>query len=323
MTDATATTRPQLYGMLYLGEAGERHTNLKRKATAALDIYVRNAVTVARSAAAAGMAFAVVTNAPERLAEALARNGLAEHLRVVAHDFTLDVPADIPFRSAHFKLDLLQAFGTGQFGDFVGLIDIDVFVQAPIAFAETDRLYVYDIYDQATTPAREADIRADLAHFVPGELGPTRWYGGEFIVGGAGAFARLAEEIRALWPDYCAAIGTITYVGDEMVVSAALLRLMRQGVAVHDVSGDDVVARWWSLRTHTPMMSFARAVRSAILHLPADKALLSEVAGAAVAPAAFVARYRKRVAARLPREHAKNIADRLRGRPVQHVPRLS
>src|SRR5256885_9795920 len=48
--------------------------------------------------------------------------GVAD-INVVEQEFALIVPKGLAFRGAHFKLELYQLFGSGLFGEHVGVID--------------------------------------------------------------------------------------------------------------------------------------------------------------------------------------------------------
>lgn len=135
--------RPDLHALLYVDEAAERHANLRARDP--LRVYARNAGLLARSAAASGHALTLITNAPERVQALLAEDGLDHFLTLRAHRFIRTLPEGWPFRSAHRKLELLEAFGTGAFGAHPALIDCDAVVLAPLLLPDTDRLWLYDI----------------------------------------------------------------------------------------------------------------------------------------------------------------------------------
>ena len=313
-------TTPHIYGMFHVAGDGGSHVNLRAKGFDALRVYVRNAVTAARSAAAVGMNFALITNDVPTLEAVLEAEGLAGALTLRAHDFTLAVPRGIPFYSAHFKLDVLKAFATGAFGDLVALLDIDTIFQAPLALA-ADALTAYDISDAVFPAYGFETIRRDLELLTAAPITP-RWYGGEFIAGPPAAFAALAREIDEIWPRYCAALGTLHHTGDEAVVSAALCRLAAAGVPIHEAGAAGLITRYWSVRTLSKMPPLAQVSQAAILHLPADKHWLSALADALPAPAQILPLLARHVARQRPREILKQIVNLARGRPMQNLPRL-
>jgi hypothetical protein len=312
----------KLYGLLYVSEGKERHVNLDSNQNNALAVYVANAITLARSAEAAGMDFSLVTNQRDQIVRLLAQQGGEALVKVRDYAFKLDVPNGIPFRSAHFKLELLEAFGSGAFGDLVGLIDLDVVVMRPVQLPE-GALWAYDISDQVIPAYGRARIAADLARLLDRSTVEPRWFGGEFIIGSADYFAQLSVHISLLWPRYLSELRSFHHIGDEMVVSAALLLLAESGVPVRDAGVEQVVARWWSTRTLAPLAALDDVIDRAILHLPADKRLLADAASLPFERAGFLARYRSYAARQRRVAQLKNVIDVLRFRPALSLPRLA
>ena len=312
--------RPDLHALLYVDEAIERHANLRARDP--LRIYARNAGLLARSAAASGHALTLITNAPERVQALLAEDGLDHCLTLRAHRFARTLPEDWPFRSAHRKLELLEAFGTGAFGAHPALIDCDAVVLAPLLLPDTDRLWLYDI-SEAMFGGGAQGAAARHARLAPmGAPAGARWYGGEFLAGPASGFAALAAALDALWPAYLALSHTALCGGDELPLSAAAARLEGQGVAIGEAGAAGLVARWWSRRTLQPGAPFAAARRAAVLHLPADKPYLAEAALRAFDPARFAQEYAAHAARRRRRERGALLAERLLGRAPQRLPQL-
>lgn len=259
---------------------------------------------------AQGYEFRLITNADDLLRARFAALGVPSP-ELVKHHFTRVIPP-MPFRAAHRKLELFAAFATGAFGPAVALIDIDTLLLRGWPFAiEPGALLGYDIGPH-TTPAVIAN---DLSW--AGVAGTTRWWGGEFLAGDAAAFRPLAKAVERLWPRYLAAVPTLCHVGDETMTTAALAAL-----TVRDVGGEGV-QRWWSSRTKVRQQASSReALTAALVHLPADKAILGRYADPAVSLDGFPSAYRRHVAAKLPVRLLAGVADRLRGRPIQYLPRL-
>ena len=113
----------RLITLLHIAEGFEPRVNLKRGIDPILT-YVRCAELCAASAASYGLSLTIVTNKAEivqNYKEQLALN----HLIVEGINFVLEVPPNIPFYSAHFKIELISLIGQGAFGNLVGLIDSD------------------------------------------------------------------------------------------------------------------------------------------------------------------------------------------------------
>lgn len=317
--------------MLYLGDKAERHVNLSARGRSPHDIYLLAAVTLARSAATAGMSFALITNSKARIEATLRRHGLAGVVDVIEHRFTLQVPPGIAFHSAHFKLDLLTAFGRGAFGALVGLVDLDIVLQGPVELpysaspAATGDLYVYDITDHVVPTYGSERISRDLAALAGLESSDPHWYGGEFIAGDPAGFAALSREIAAIWPTYCASVASWHHVGDEMLVSAALLRLMQaptSSVGVREVGADGLISRWWSSRSLSSLEPLSQAIGSTMLHLPADKLFSAKAASVSFDAARFRHDYIRYAKRQRSVAILKNIVDSARRRPARSLPVL-
>ena len=108
----------------------ESHANLKAKAGDPLDVYLLCAALCAASLASSGGTFSLVTNNASRLRAKCAALGIAK-LEIIEFQFVWEVPEGIPFYSAHFKLELIEALGTGRFGESAALVDVDTVLWRP------------------------------------------------------------------------------------------------------------------------------------------------------------------------------------------------
>jgi hypothetical protein len=258
-----------------------------------LDVYIQCSRLVAKSCAAYGVPYAVITNKPELLRHRAERLGGGS--RFVLGHFSRSVPSNAAFYSAHFKLDVLRSFGEGKWGDFVGLVDLDVVLTRPLNLPTPDvrALYVYDLTSQEVR-AYGVQLRESLR-----KLGmdlPPRWYGGEFIAGRSDAFRVLSRSVDQFWPAYSAHMEQLHHAGDEMVVTPALMDCAQRGIKLIDAGSSDcpggpAIARWWSASTIHEQESFMSASRAAILHLPADKQFLAAAAEETFDSNRFISQY--------------------------------
>lgn len=274
----TGTPPPlSLYGLLFVEEEGERPVNL-RGGTDPLLAYLRCAAGLHRSLARFGSALTLVSNRPALLRARLEREGLA--LAVTRAEFSRVVPPTLRFRAAHRKLDLIAAFGRGDMGARPGLLDLDMVMlnRLPAAVAESPGLVGYDIWDQVAAAYGAARIRHDVARVVGRPCDTLdHWWGGEFLVGPQDGFARLSEAVEALYPRYLRAAPELHHQGDEMLLAAAFHVLAQDGAAagVADGGALGAVGRWWSARTLSPGARLRDLAGRSLLHLPADKDVLS------------------------------------------------
>lgn len=314
----------QLYGLLYVNWQNARHVNLQAGADP-VDVYLRCAVTLANSCAAAGIPFAIVTNEAALLRQRLTAIGASADLVEIA--FTRDIPKGITFYEAHFKLDVIAAFATGNLGQQIGLVDIDAVVMADgelltAALADADLL----AFRLAGAFADERDaMAADLRRAGADEKSALTWYGGEFIAGTAEGFRKLAAEIDKVWAIYKSQLADMGHVGDEPIVSAALSNIQMQGATVKDLSAGPgfTVARWWSSRTLGPQIRFREVEGASVLHLPSDKTFLAgHAASVPFTRDGFLRAYKAYATRKLLPRRLATALQALLGRRGVHVPRL-
>jgi hypothetical protein len=312
--------KPIFYGLLYIDEKQRHHTNI-RGGGDPLDVYLRCASLCARSVAQQGYSFRLVTNDRRRIETGLRQLGIAIP-DVLEQEFKLNVPPNLPFRTAHFKLELYEFLGSGRLGDHAGVIDVDSVMVAPIDFPPLPpgKLLGYDITDQIIGEYGCDDVCSDIERVSGARPSECRWFGGEFLFGHAESFRELATSIFRLWPNYVARIGELHHIGDEMLVAAAI---SEGRLAMIDAGQLGIVVRWWTARTNFKQMPFDTAVRRSILHLPSDKTFLARAADAEYSPGSFIADFRREAGAKLMRRKLFNALEGLVGRKQKYVASLS
>jgi hypothetical protein len=240
---------------------------------------------------------------------------------VVVHAFTWPVPKNIPFYSAHFKLDIVKAFGQGKFGRQIGLVDLDAVLLKRLPLSHD--LAVYDISDQAFATYERDRILSDMQRISGRQLSQARWYGGEFIMGSATVFYEIARYIELCWPNYVREISSLHDVGDEMIMSIALNMARADGVQMIDYGKPGVVARWWTARTQHKQAAFDSHKHVTFLHLPADKLFLARQARYCFQQESFLARFRRYARRKIALRAVYGIGQSLIERPKKFTPVLS
>jgi hypothetical protein len=280
----------RFYGLLYVNDAREIHANLRASQQKALETYLRCAMLCDRSMRHHGYKFSLITNRASQLQEMTDRVG-GSSITILERPFTLSVPTDAPFYSAHFKLDLMATFGSGGLGEAIALVDIDTVLLQPFQCAPpNDGLIGYDISDQVFPAYGSEVIRNDMELVAGGSLSAPRWWGGEFIAGPAVSFQKLSDTIGGLWPTYLEHRSQLHHAGDEMLTSTALEVLKSTGLQATDATNTNV-CRWWSSRTRHRQIPLPVAMETCLLHLPADKAFLQSQAEREFNPASFLQTY--------------------------------
>ena len=273
--------KPRFFGLLHLDDREKTAVNVvTRSFHEQRQIYVGNAVVLADSLRSQGIEFTLLTNDVAAVEEAMP--GQASRLRVVAIECCTDVPPGTRFYSAHFKIDALR-FIAQQGGGYGVLCDLDaVCVNGyPLAFENIVRAEIpvcYDISEQVIPVFGHDKIIEDLKtlHGLDGE---GRWIGGEFIGGPPSFFRALLERIDRIYGNYVASLSKLHHVGDEAVTSAAAELLRRDGLYIADAGPIGLVARYWNTQVRHPQKPVCSYLRNSfILHLPADKKFLAELA---------------------------------------------
>ena len=280
----------RFYGLLYIDEQNNKDHSGLRCGVDPIDIYIMCASLCSKTFRAMGSALHLITNKGEYVRRRLERLNL-DDLAVLDHDFSLTVPKKIWFYSAHFKLDILKAFGLGQFGERIGLIDLDTVLLRRLP--SSAGLAVYDISDQVFPAFGKHRVVSDLQLVSGRSLSDPRWYGGEFVAGSAVEFATISRHIDSCWPTYVKYISSLHHVGDEMIMSSALNMARADGVEMVDYGQAGLVARWWTDPTEHKQAPFDAVTGAALLHLPADKVFLSQEAGYRFDPEVLLSRFRR------------------------------
>ena len=312
----------RLITLLHIAEGFEPRVNLK-KGIDPISTYIRCAELCAASAAFYGFRLTIVTNkvaVVQKYKDELA----LEHFDVEGLEFRLKVPPNIPFYSAHFKIELIDLIGQGAFGDVVGLIDSDtVFLGSLDAIlGKTNLLQVYDISESIIAEYGVETVRRDLEKVSGTSVKTPIWYGGEYLVGTKDQFSHLSDTVDSCWPKYVENISNLHHVGDEMVVSAALGIAKEAGLCLFDAGVNNGIARWWTARTGFEQKPFVEVSHTTLLHLPSDKDFLSSRSGVKYNREGLLADYRKYARGKLLRRRLFSVTEQLRGRPRRFVGRL-
>jgi hypothetical protein len=313
----------QLFSLFYVDDKHSSHANLESGEASPVDVYLQCGTGLASSCRHWGIPYKIITNRKDFLDSRLAYLGGA--VETVEQTFDRAVPEGIPFYSAHYKLDVVRAFGAGRYGAAAGLVDIDAVMAGRLNLPPlNDRtLVVYDITEQVRPAYGDDVILSDLKLIGgPGAERPY-WYGGELIVGAPGAFSRLSAAIDDLWPAYCSHWRELHHAGDEMIVTPALERLRREGTTLIDAGRAGIIARWWSVRTGHVQKPFDAISSASILHLPADKLFLAERSKQQSDAGRFVQEYRAYISPKLRRRRLMNVFHNVKEGKTKHAARLA
>jgi hypothetical protein len=268
-----------LYGMLYLDKSDNINVNIRIKSFKdKLNLYLKNAATLARSLKDKGVNFILITNDLSAIKQSTSYPEL--DLQVEQIYFTTQVPLGIRFYSAHFKLDVLRYLASLT-ANYVGLCDLDMICinnipECLLAQISQKKPLVYDISEQVA-PAYGQDIITRDIECILGGKSCGKWYGGEFISGTPEFFSMLTHEIDQIYDRYIDNIDNLHHVGDEAITTAALEKMQQNGVEIIDAGELKIVGRFWSIKVLHEQKSFDWYQECFLLHLPADKKFLASI----------------------------------------------
>jgi hypothetical protein len=294
----------QFYGLLYIDRARNFDVNLRERHLDPVDVYIGCAALAAKSARANGIDFGLFTNDAATIRKVVDRDGL-DPFPIEEIDFSLDVPLVKEFYSAHFKIDVIKALASGEYGDLVGMIDLDTLflrgLHEDVSRHAREGFCVYQTDDVFAFYGTRKVLR-DLETVAGTAIEDPKWYGGEFLVATPANMRILHEVVEICWPRYVANIKSMRHIGDEVAVSAALNILRQRGIPVTDLGNSRAaVGRWWSAPTSYPQRAFEELQRCFLLHLPSDKPYLAEQARHPFTPGSFLENYKAHAARKISR----------------------
>jgi hypothetical protein len=273
-----------MFGLLHISENESSTENARSKNfISQIEIYVDCAINLAKSLALNEIQFVLLTNKPEFLNKII--ESRSESLVIQEIIFTTKIPHGTRFFSAHHKLDAFRYLASLN-DSYVALCDLDVVCinHLPDSFLtniQQQTPMCYDISDQVI-PAYGSDVIIRDLKSIHHQESEGRWSGGEFISGSPRFFFSLIHEIEKIYPSYIETLGSLHHVGDEAIVSAALEIIRRSGTYIADAGTLGIVGRFWSIPVLHTQKRFRYFQSCFLLHLPADKQFLAQLAKARI-----------------------------------------
>ena len=240
--------------------------------------YARQALCLNRSLLRAGMPrLTLFTNAPDLVESFCSAEPAAQRPNVVELITSINVPRNIEFYGAHFKLDLLeQVANMLKPNTLLMLLDSDIVAMEPLDQELLQRcsdvgVGAFDISDQVF-PAYGSDcVIRDLEIVAGRHLLNPRWFGGEFLISTPAFLKTLVPRARAHCERYVQHIARLQHHGDESFVSAALNTLADEGQQIVELGAYQAIGRHWTGNTHRDLRWFQHC---SFVHLPDGKALI-------------------------------------------------
>ncbi len=195
-------------------------------------------------------------------------------------DFSLELPKDIKFYFAHFKLDVIKWFSKNA-KEYSILLDNDVICVGKIPEAleyciRNEIPSYYDVTSQMIPDIGSSRMVSDK-ELVMKRDSIGLWAGGEYIGGTAPFFKTLTNEIDSLKELYFTHYKNLFHQGDEFLLSCAIenLLLSKKHPIIFDIGIYGVLERYWSVPTQHVQRDIAAYKQTYLLHLPIDKEFLS------------------------------------------------
>lgn len=287
-----------VFGLLYIANSREKIINLEEsKQSQSIEIYIKNAILLNNSLVKNNLKFILLTNNREYINNLLDK--INQTMEVKEIDFTLNVPLNIIFYSAHFKIDAFN-YISKQNLEYALFCDLDMVCINPldepfINLINTQTPICYDITDQIHPAFGSHKVIKDILN-ISCQVNEGRWFGGEFLGGNSNFFRQIYETILQIYPNYIKNINSMLHIGDEALTSSAILILQKKGIYIADVGILGIVGRYWSVATLHEQKSWKYFKNAIFIHLPADKTFLADSSLCEdYSNNEFIARYSKRV----------------------------
>ncbi|MHA3091609.1 hypothetical protein [Acinetobacter brisouii] len=285
-----------IYTLFYIQSDKNRIESVNLKNDDRLRVYVDNLFFLSKNLfLKTSNKLNVITNNGEKIVNL--NSDIELYCNLIEIDFSTNVPENAKFYSAHFKLDVFRYFSKLPNEFYGGLIDLDV-----ICLGENFKIFnellekkeslVYEITEQRL-PAYGFDVIKKDISYVLGMESVGKWYGGEFIFGDAIFFKKLIKEIDGIYQNYIKNIDHLSHHGDEVIVSAAIEKLIRNGVSLKSISNNGIIERYWSVYPKHKQRKIEFYLDNFFLHLPADKDFISNNCNLEIN--SFIKKYKKYV----------------------------
>jgi hypothetical protein len=273
----------------------EASVNTKRRGDKLRSLLAANAIALGQSLADCGLGLRLFTNQPQQLAEMLEAYELPDALTIEQIGSDARIPREIPFYAAHHKLFLFERFAAERNANC--LLDLDMIANreqisqlmqlqvrdvdfsrqgSEETHVEMPHAWVYDISHQVFSAYGRNTVLTDLAK-LHGLSHYSRWFGGEFLLGGPEFFAYIAEACLRLLPQYLAVAGGMHHQGDEVILSAVLNRAF-EGFHIADAGAAGIIARHWTNLPKHYQLPIASLRRVLLWHVPDAKQSLASYA---------------------------------------------
>ena len=199
--------------------------------------------------------------------------------------FLTKVDPNIPFASAHCKLDVFNYFSSLAESNYSILLDSDVLCinqEAEILKRMSSGIpMIYDITNQQFQGCGTERVCKDKELLIRKSFSSSKfissgiWAGGEFIGGSASFYKALYAACKKVLPVYIKEHEKLFHNGDEMIVSCALEYLIQnKKIFVFDAGTNGMIGRYFDSNTNHVQHIWKYYKKNMFVHLPMDKDFL-------------------------------------------------
>ena len=267
------------YGLLHINDFD---TNLNFKfndQNHKINTYFLNSLLLAKSLNEKNFKFVLLTNNKNFLEKTNKHNFKIDIEEI---HFNTEVIRESHFSSCHYRIDVFKYLS--QKKEYSALIDLDVVAVGELStkiekiIDSNNAIFVNDITDNVIPAYGKEKIQKNL-DLVLGERSKNRWYGGDIFFGHPKFFEELFNCVNITYNNFKKNFQVLKDQTDELFISAGIELLKKNtNLNILDSRKYGILDRYWSVNTKHQQESFGKIKKNFLVHFPADKVFLSNIA---------------------------------------------
>ena len=263
------------YTLLYINPKDDRKFVSENDKAKIVD-YIKCCILLNNSLLKFGYELIILTNNPDEIYK------YDKNLKIETLAFNLNIPPDIKFYSAHFKIDVFRYLST-RTNDYSILLDNDIVClnelpESLMEIVSNNIPIYYDMTDAYQNYWGHETVIKDKT-LIMQQKSDGFWTGGEFLGGPSVFWKELYDLCIKYWDMYQKNFNQLFHQGDEMLSSCAIeeYRKNKQIINIGDNGTDakGVINRYWSIDPLNNKPTEDK-FNYFLIHLPLDKVFLSK-----------------------------------------------
>jgi len=267
------------YGLLHINDFD---TNLNFKfndQNHKINTYFLNSLLLAKSLKKKNFKFVLLTNNKNFLEK---KNKYNFKIDIEEIHFNTEIIKESHFSSCHYRIDVFKYLSKKK--DYSALIDLDVVAVGEFSIKiekiidNNDAIFVNDITDNVIPAYGKEKIQKNL-DLVLEERSDNRWYGGDIFFGHSKFYDELHKSVSLTYNNFKKNFKILRDQTDELFISAGI-ELLKKNTKLNilDTRKYGILDRYWSVNTKHQQDSFKKIKKNFLVHFPADKVFLSNIA---------------------------------------------